>query len=650
VLPAPNLDDRRFQDLVDEAKRLVQQRCPTWTDHNVSDPGVTLIETFATMVDQLLYRLNRVPHRLYVKFLDLIGVQLFPPTAARAEVTFRLSAPQPDTVTVPEGTEVATVRTETEEAITFTVIEPLAIVACSLERLATGREGTRLTDQTDTIVSGASFFCFGQSPQPEPGDVLWVGLSAPVPSCMVLLRLDCQIEGVGVDPRNPPLAWEAWDGDSWAPCEVDKDETGGLNKAGDIVLHVPRTHVASTIAGQRAGWLRCRVVPAQPGQPTYSASPKILSISASTMGGTTTAVNAEVVEGEILGTSEGVPGQRFPLQRRPVVPGESPPVLEVASGNGWVEWTPVETFSGSSPADRHFRLDEMAGEVALGPAVREPDGSLRRYGEMPPLGATLRLRSYLTGGGLRGNVARGTISVLKSSIPYITGVENREPASGGVDGERIEEAKVRGPMLLRSRDRAVTADDYEQLARQAAPEVARVRCAPAGEGTEAGGVRVLVVPEVVADSMGRLTFEQLVPAEDTLERIARFLGERRMIGARVLVEPPVYQGITVVARVRARPRAGPQRLQAAALEALYRYFSPLTGGPDGTGWPFSRPLHVGEVYAVLQRLPGTEFVEDARLFPADPITGDRGQPVQRIELEPHALVFSCDHQVQVQGT
>ena len=74
ALPAPNLDDRRFQDLVDDAKRLVQQRCPEWTDHNVSDPGVTLIEPFAWMTDQLLYRLNRVPDRHYVKFLELLGV------------------------------------------------------------------------------------------------------------------------------------------------------------------------------------------------------------------------------------------------------------------------------------------------------------------------------------------------------------------------------------------------------------------------------------------------------------------------------------------------------------------------------------------------------------------------------------------------
>ncbi|MFJ4182226.1 putative baseplate assembly protein, partial [Streptomyces sp. NPDC089733] len=122
TLPSPHLDDRRFQGLVDEAKRLVQQRCPEWTDHNVSDPGVTLIEAFATMVDQLVYRVNRVPEKSYLTFLDLIGVRLHPPTAAHTDVTFRLSAPQPGPVRVRAGTEVATVRTETEEAVVFTTV------------------------------------------------------------------------------------------------------------------------------------------------------------------------------------------------------------------------------------------------------------------------------------------------------------------------------------------------------------------------------------------------------------------------------------------------------------------------------------------------------------------------------------------------
>ena len=83
MLPAPKLDDRNFQDLVDDAKRLIQDHCPGWTDHNVSDPGVTLIEAVAQMVDQLIYRLNRVPDLNYIRFLELIGVELRPPAASR---------------------------------------------------------------------------------------------------------------------------------------------------------------------------------------------------------------------------------------------------------------------------------------------------------------------------------------------------------------------------------------------------------------------------------------------------------------------------------------------------------------------------------------------------------------------------------------
>ena len=82
-----------------------------------SQSGVTLIELFAYMTDQLIYRLNRVPERQYVTFLDLLGVRLFPPTAATAPVTFWLAAPQPDTVRIPAATQVATVRTETEQKI-----------------------------------------------------------------------------------------------------------------------------------------------------------------------------------------------------------------------------------------------------------------------------------------------------------------------------------------------------------------------------------------------------------------------------------------------------------------------------------------------------------------------------------------------------
>ncbi|MGA7987585.1 MAG: putative baseplate assembly protein [Candidatus Dormiibacterota bacterium] len=648
ALPVPNLDDRRFQDLVNESKRMIQQKCPGWTDHNVHDPGVTLIELFAWMTEQTIYRLNRVPDRNYVKFLELIGVRLFPPTAARAPVTFWLSAALPDAVRIPAGTVVATVRTETEDSINFTTTEQLEIVPCSFQTVMTtaGDKGATPTRRQDELTRGNGFPCFTKVP--VPGDVLLIGLSEAVPSNAVTLRMNCRIEGVGVDPNNPPLEWEAWNGEGWAHCDVDRDETGGLNKEGDVVLHIPRTHTVSVIDAQRGGWIRARVVEPVADQPTYGASPIIVSLSAFTIGGTVDAVNAELVEAELIGTSEGVAGQSFVLKRRPVVPSEAPLVLEVSENEGWQEWTNVRDFSASSADDRHFVFDAVGGEVRLGPSVRTPDGTLQRYGATPLKGAHLRVRSYRTGGGGRGNVARGVITVLKSSIPYVARVVNRRAAAGGVDGESIENAKVRGPILLRTLGRAVTTEDYEHLAREAAPEVARVHCVAAGDGADAGSIRVLVVPAAAAGA-GRLRFEQLVPSEETLAKIAGRLDECRVVGSRVLVEPPRYTGITVVARLRPQPRFSPARLQDAVLEALYTYFHPIMGGTEGTGWPFGRPVNLGEVYAVLQAVRGTELVEDLRLFGADPITGRRGAAVQTLPLDPHSLVFSYDHQVLVEG-
>ena len=384
VLPAPHLDDRRFQDLVDDAKRLVQQHCPEWTDHNVSDPGVTLIEAFASMVDQLLYRLNRVPERHYVKFLDLIGVHLLPPTSAEAPVTLWLSAPQPTSVSIPAGTQVATARSETEEAINFTVVDHLDIVPCELAVAATSSEADArtITNQTTELQSRRRFPCFDD--HPRPGNSFLIGLSEAVPRCAVVLRFDCAVEGRGVRPDWPPLVWEAWDGESWLTCEVDRDGTGGLNQPGDVVLHVPAGHRVATVAGERAGWLRCRIVEALEGQPAYSASPRVSRLEAHTIGGTTDAVHATLVTEEILGPSSGLPGQHFALRRRPVVRSADPPVLQVSSDQGWQDWRRVDGFSASGPDDRHFVLDEVGGEVLLGPMVVERDGTAHSYGAVPP--------------------------------------------------------------------------------------------------------------------------------------------------------------------------------------------------------------------------------------------------------------------------
>ena len=650
TLPVPDLDDRTFQGLVDEAKRMIQRRCPEWTDHNVSDPGVTLVEAFAFMTDQLIYRLNRVPERLYIKFLELIGVHLRPPTPARVRETFWLSAPKDAVMTIPLGTRVSTLQTEVHPAIVFATSEDLEIVNCELNIVETqnaGADGPR--DMTKALAGDSGFFCFSEVPVAD--DTLLIGLSNAVPSCAVQLRFRCSIRGVGVDPDNPPLEWEALCGGEWLPCELDRDETGGLNRDGDVVVHVPAGHAPAVFDEQLGGWIRARVVEADEGQPKYSASPTVHALAASTIGGTVEAVNAEIIVNEELGTSEGVAGQRFKLAHYPVLAGAGPVALDTSSDEGWQEWTQVDSFASSLVTDRHFLLDAVNGEVAFGPAVRETDGSVRHYGAVPDRGVVIRMRNYSVGGGRSGNVMSGALSVLKSSIPYVAGVTNRHPANGGVDGETIAEAKDRGPITLRTKDRAVTAEDFEQITREVAPEIRRVRAVPAGdESVDAGGVRVLCVPAPRSDDV-RIPFEELVIPDTATSKIAERLEQCRLIGTRISIEAPYYQAVTVVARLVARRRALVEQVNEAALEALYRYLSPLTGGPDGTGWPWGRPVQSGEVFGALQGVPGVELVEDVRIFGANPITGERsGQDTRRLEMpQPSALVFSFEHQVMVES-
>src|SRR5210317_1920901 len=111
-LRSPNLDDRRFEDLVEEGRRRIAQSCPEWTDLSPGDPGVVMLEVFAYLTDILLYRLNRLPEKAYIKFLRLIGVRLYPPAAAGVNLRFRLTRAQNRPVEVPKGTRVTTGRSD----------------------------------------------------------------------------------------------------------------------------------------------------------------------------------------------------------------------------------------------------------------------------------------------------------------------------------------------------------------------------------------------------------------------------------------------------------------------------------------------------------------------------------------------------------
>ena len=643
TLPVPVLDDRRFQDIVDEAKRLIPRYCPEWTDHNVSDPGITLIELFAWMTEMILYRVNQVPDKHYTKFLELMGIELFPPVPARTELAFWLSTAQPEAVRVHASTRAGTQRTEQEESIVFMTDADLVIVVPKLTSCLTAASEGQYEDHWDDLrIPGQTVTCFRNV---TAGDAVYFGFEESLASNIVRLDFEASIEGVGVNPKNPPWVWEAWSGESWVPVRVYRDETAGLNTDGAVIIILPREHKPLIVGPKRAHWVRCSMVGPGPDRPGYKASPEIASAHAQSLGGTMTAHNAEEAPREVLGRSEGVPEQSFGLRRTPVLPRKKGETVVVTGEAGSEEWTEVNHFSQSSKDDRHFTWDGSTGEIQFGPEVRYPDGSTRQHGAIPPVGSEIAVTGYRFGGGTRGNVGPGTVSVLKSSIPFIARVENLDPGRGGVDAETVDNAKRRGPLSLRTGERAVTTEDFERLSLEASPLVARARCLPPTD--PASPVRMLLIPRVEIPPE-RLALDDLALPEELRDEVAEYLESRRILTTTVELSHPFYQGVTVVARVKGAAAGDAELLRDRLLTGLYRYINPISGGADGGGWPFGRDLNVGEVFSLLSVVEGVSAVEEVKLYLADLRTGERREGRQRARLSEDAVFASYQHQVLVQ--
>ena len=649
-LPSPDLDDRRFQDIVDEAKRRINRLCPEWTDHNVSDPGVALIELFAWMTEMTLYRLNQVPDRLYIKFLELVGVELFSAVPARADLLFTLTAPREDVVRVPAGTQVSTERRDDEEPVVFLTDSELQVVPPQLVACVT-HTGDRYADYWEDLRREASSVQL--FPNLQPDEAVYFGLADSAAGNLLRLDVVTGPEGAGVDPRRPPRTWEAWDGHEWANVRILDDTSAGFNSPGQVTLLLPPRHEALAIGSRRAHWLRCRLVRPVEGQPEYSKPPELESLSAVALGGAVPAHHAEPAPAELLGVSDGRPAQIFQVRRAPVLPRRHNETVRVVlprhertGAPEEQEWTEVADLADADADDRVFTWSGASGEIRFGPRVLDREGRVWQHGAIPPIDAQISVTGYRFGGGRRGNVAAERLTVLHTSIPFVAAVTNLDPSSGGVDAESVENAKIRGPLLLRSGRRAVTAEDVERLTLDAAPSVARARCLPPDAPGEPA--RLLVVPHLdIAPEA--LTLDDLAISDELEEQIKAYLEPRRLLTMRLRIDAPRYQGVKVVAEVRASPGVRAETVRERAERALYEYLNPLTGGPSGQGWPFDTDLRLGDVYGVLHGSFGVQGVEAVHFFSAD-LRKKRtlDQVDQRLRLLPEALFMSYEHRVVVQ--
>ncbi len=656
-LPQLQLDDRTFGDLVSEARTRISQACPEWTEHNVSDPGITLVELFAWMTELTIYRLNRIPDKLHVALLDLVGIGLDPPSAATVDLRFDLTGPATEPISIPAaGTEVGTPRAGGEEPIVFQTTEDFTI-----EPLRPAAYVLRRGDQITSVPvaggvakpAGAQQLAFGDPP--ELGDALHLGFEAPIGRLVMRVEVEASpARGTGVDPDDPPLRWEVSAGDDeWHAAEVLDDATGGFNYgSGRVELQLPARSEKRQLAGHRMHWLRCRVhdrtVSGAQSEP-YAHPPEIYSITAAPTGALLGAAHCSHAAREPLGVSDGTPGQVLSLRRRPVLPLAAGETLEVQHPGEtmWRAWEARDTFATSTAGDTHFAIDLVAGEITFGPSIREADGGWRQYGDVPPKGAALRFSGYRHGGGRSGNVAAGTLTMLKSSVAGIDAVVNPAAATGGVDAESLTAARQRAALEIRSRHRAVTGEDYEFLAGEASPRVARARCLPLGDG---GAVALHLLPQIQPADR-RLTFAELTPDESLLRTVAAYLDERRTIGTTVHLLGVKLRGVSVVVDVLASDAADTTRVEEEIAHALYTFINPLVGGAvrgEGSGWPFERMLNQGELYGVVHAIEGVEYVKLLRIYETDLATGERGaQPAgTHVVIRPEELLASGQHHVK----
>lgn len=679
-LPTPILDDRRFQDIVDEAKRLIPHFCPEWTDHNVSDPGVALIELFAWMTEMLLYRVNQVPEKTYVKFLELIGTRLKPPQPAQADLTFYLSQSHvcsidtPRPVEIRKGTEIATQRTETEPAIVFTtttdfVITPPRLLAAFSYDATDQNRGWKKHDLQS--VQSEPIILFTNPPSKD--DAFYLAFENDLSGYVLALVMGCEKAGWNkVKPAKPPLEWQVQgEGSSWRACEIEADTTGAFNEDGEWVLRLPAMKMGEVkgIPDMRAYWLRCCLTVEADKLPKGSVSPEIQRyLRPEARGATVHAEQVVMVENEILGYSDGTPGQTFKLLNSPVVAPldqETEYLLVEPPNEPAKPWLEVEDFADSNEQATHFTLDHFSGTITLGPALLQPNRQVYKFGAAPPKGSLLKFSRYRYSGGALGNVAKETLIIERSPKSHIARVTNWKAAEDGVDAQSLDDAKLRASHFLRSRHRAVTSDDFEYHATNV-KGVARACCLAPGElskeqfGAQLGRVSVAVLPvhSKKADAQTedkadiRPSPNDVRPSTSLINEVETVLNQKRPVGIFVHAVEPDFVWVQVRATLRLpqlHEAHWREKTKLHAEELLYRYLNPYIGGPDGRGWPFGRTLYATELYGLLQKIPLLEFVEKIELFKK--MTGSKNEPEPAtngsVTISKHGLICSDTHEIVI---
>jgi hypothetical protein len=610
-----SIDRATFRELVDVALR----RIPTasrgmWTLHAPVDPGVTLVELFAWLLEQRSYWADQATAPLVRRVMALAGGGPAEARPAGVAVTFEpeLAVPALPHAAVSRRTVLRVPETE----LVFTLQHGLTALA--LERYpAAGRaaigapviwlEGVAGADAED-LRSGRPVPLLGAGGLGGPAEArIGLALREPPPEraalpVSILFELDTAVRpewDPDAVPASPPAAlrWEYQDLEgAWRPLAQLTDGTLGLRRSGLVRFALPRRW--SAYGKGRIGWLRVATDAA-----TFASPPAVLRIAPNSALATHRAWHCHREAPSWLplpGRTVQLPASPLPLADRVYV--------AVAEPDRRRRWRVVPDLACAGPADRVAVVDRPRARVVFG------DGLTGRVPRLAAAASPQVTVWYAAGGGAAGNVAPcawETVSGAESNTEggTLPGARSYVPAIGGRDPETLDEARARAAASLQRADRAVTPHDHEVIAcgtpgiaiARAHAEVGLLR----GEcGAVPGVTTVFVVPGIAARSREAVREGRAVAAPTAdpgaLAEVRRRLERARLVGEAITVEPAAYRRL----RARVTVAASPHDREALRrrVEAVLRlYLDPLLGGDEGTGWPFGQPVRPTALLGVAQR-------------------------------------------------
>lgn len=606
-LQVPKLDDLKFKELFEEARNLIPRYAQQWTDHNLSDPGVTLIEMFSWLAEMQIYSLDQVSEKQVRAFLKLL--QKYPRSAEVAEVAvaFTLEKGQ-NPVSLNAGSQVAARDFLIGLDEIFEITERLTIHDLRLTHAIRFTNGI-WHDASDTLQTLHLHFNAFNSTSPHNA-CLYLGFaSTQVFPQTLRLRFDIY---KGDLPAITPLGseewksvfpsmhlnWELWTGSAWQSLEIE-DRTVGLNHSGIVVFSnksggkTERLPVLPDCSGAPTTDMRywLRIVP-RPGKgDCYEIPPRIESIQLNAVD----AKHGYTVWNEKY-NSTGLPYQSITLKNLPVIPESV--ILKVENKI----WQQVLDFDASGPDDGHFVLDPVKGIIYFGNGKQ---GSIPEPGD-----DVITVTRYRCGGGLKGNVRSNAISLLDKPKWDGVSVNNMRPGFGGKEAENLGEAQKRARRDVKESTRILADKDIESLVHKIpGVYIQRVKVL-AGYHPEISTITmpntttIVVVPMRLANNQMQMP----IPSNGMLKTIHHQLISKRLITSDLHVIGAQFIDVSIETEIRAKPRINLTHFKTMVLDLIRRYLDPMSGGPEKKGWPIGRFLYASDLYGELTLLEGLDSI------------------------------------------